>query len=470
MAGQHLWSLPILVCCLAVGWEIPTSSSAQEKPNPEKTTPGKTTPEKAPVDRSRALERKEIDVLIYRSLKGIIDQGADLYNAGDWVGCHRLYEGALLAYRPLLEHRPELQNAIERAIEEAARTPRVSDRAFVLRTVIDQTRKETASSLPRKDGSSSPRGEPVRGADATLWERLGSEKGVNRVILAFLDKASLEAKLRPVIRKNLAQAIDQEPPELKARLAEFLSSATGGPLDYKGKAPREAFKEIAITTAEYDVLVRVLKEVLSGQKIKPADAELVIGIAESARRDIVAPTPPANPAAPSVPPTNPPPSGNPTPAKTPPDSPSPSRQPGPTALLWQQLGGEKGVAQIIDDFINPALKDPTVNFYHDPNYKPQAEAVVTLKKKLRDLLAEASGGPLPNQTSGAPKPVVLNSDLSPKEYEALLKHLQASLQKNKIKLEDRKILLDNLVLPSREPFEILAKPRDASDTGGKNPE
>src|SRR5262245_39489144 len=64
-----------------------------------------------------ALQRKDFDATVYKTLRDVINRGADLYNAGDTAGCYRLYEGALLALRPLLDHRPELQKSIAQGLD-----------------------------------------------------------------------------------------------------------------------------------------------------------------------------------------------------------------------------------------------------------------------------------------------------------------------------------------------------------------
>jgi truncated hemoglobin YjbI len=277
-------------------------------------------------DKLAALERKDVDVIVYRTLKGIIDQGADLYNGGDWAGCHRLYEGALLAIRPLLDHRPALQTAIDKAVLEANRSPRVSDRAFVLRAVIDQVRKETAKAAVKK--------EPVA-----------------------------EVPVPTVIEKS---------------------------------------KEVKV--------------------IKPA----------------VTPTP---------------------------TTPAPEQLP-QTKGLWDRLGAERGVARIIDDFINPALKDPGVNFYHDRGFKPRAEMVVALKKNLTDLFSEVSGGPLHYQVDTVID-TSRNTTLTNEEYEALLKHLRAALEQNKVKPEDAKSLLTNLASLRKELMNIRTGKHPVEDDKDK---
>src|SRR5262249_23477404 len=122
------------------------------------------------------LERKAVDEIVNRTLRDVINRGAAMYNdQGDYAGCYRLWEGALLMVRPFLDHRPELQKAIDAGIVDAQRNPQLNRRAFVLREVIDKIRTETRG--PKAPGS----GIPAPGK-TTLWERLGGEKNVARVV------------------------------------------------------------------------------------------------------------------------------------------------------------------------------------------------------------------------------------------------------------------------------------------------
>src|SRR5262245_42253787 len=77
-----------------------------------------------------AIDRKSADTHAYTTLKDVINHGADLYNGGDWNGCYRLYEGALLALKPFLDHRPELIKAIDEGIAKAKANPALDRRAF----------------------------------------------------------------------------------------------------------------------------------------------------------------------------------------------------------------------------------------------------------------------------------------------------------------------------------------------------
>src|SRR5437763_16569909 len=118
-----------------------------------------------------AQDNKAVDKQIHETLRDVINRGADIYNppTSDWNGCYRFYEGALLATRPLLNHRPELQKAIDAGLATARANPQVQRRAFDLRAVIDKIRDDV-----------NPNPKPV--VNATLWDRLGGRPNVEKVI------------------------------------------------------------------------------------------------------------------------------------------------------------------------------------------------------------------------------------------------------------------------------------------------
>ncbi|MCI0683623.1 MAG: hypothetical protein L0Y71_16075 [Gemmataceae bacterium] len=86
------------------------------------------------------------------SLKEVINTGAELFNRnGDYAGCYRVYQGALLAVKPFLM--VDLQNKIDQAIAKAERMPRFDDRAFALRKVIDEIREHGRGAASKAGGT-----------------------------------------------------------------------------------------------------------------------------------------------------------------------------------------------------------------------------------------------------------------------------------------------------------------------------
>src|SRR6266446_10754411 len=117
---------------------------------------------------------KALDKQIRASLPKVINTGADLFNEGDRAGCYRLYQGSLLTLRPLLEHHPELQKAIDAAQADAEQQPTVGARAFALRGALDKIRDKLRS----PGTAAKPAEKPAGKSETSLWDRLGGEKNV----------------------------------------------------------------------------------------------------------------------------------------------------------------------------------------------------------------------------------------------------------------------------------------------------
>ena len=118
----------------------------------------------------KPLAEKHDAQALANALRDVINTGADLFNMhGDYAGCYRVYQGGLLAIKPFLA--PELQKKIDQTIEKAERLPRYSDRAFELRTVIDQIRAQS------KDGATAEAKKDEK-MKATADSKAGSLEGV----------------------------------------------------------------------------------------------------------------------------------------------------------------------------------------------------------------------------------------------------------------------------------------------------
>jgi hypothetical protein len=77
-------------------------------------------------------------------LREVINEGADLFNQqGDYAGCYRLFQGSLLALRPMLE--PWQQRYVESALVEAAAKTTSAEKAYRLREAIDRIRAEAGT-------------------------------------------------------------------------------------------------------------------------------------------------------------------------------------------------------------------------------------------------------------------------------------------------------------------------------------
>jgi hemoglobin len=226
---------------------------------------------------AKAQSQKPLDKQIRALLPKVINAGADLFNEGDRAGCYRLYEGSLLTLRPLLEHHPDLQQAIDAAFADADKQRSVGARAFSLRAALDKIRETL-----KEAGDGKQPGKPAE----TLWNRLGGESKVRKVVDDLVAMAAKDPKVN--FDRNGKYKLDQvKVADLKAQLVDFISAASGGPLKYTGKNMKEVHKGMGITTAEFDALAADLKKALEQNGVKPAEIADVMKALEGTRKDIV---------------------------------------------------------------------------------------------------------------------------------------------------------------------------------------
>jgi truncated hemoglobin YjbI len=381
MAIRRLWTVPLLLGCLSVGLSADLGAQPAEKAAP-------------------ALQRKEIDAHINKTLRTVINQGADLYNSGDWAGCYRLYEGALLALKPFLEHYPDLQKDIDAGVLNAARTPQLADRAFVLRDVINKIYKKTAPPETAK-------APPVPSPKMPLWDRLGGEKNVGAVVHQFVMDVIRDPKVKFFRRPNV-NLDEKQLPDVEKHIVIYISSVTGGPYEYKGKNMREVHKGMGITNAEFDAAAGHLQKALEKYRVKAADIGQLMSIVETTRGDIVQP----------------------------PKEKLEKEQ----TTIWLRLGGEAGAARIIDQFVGAAVKDPKVNFFRDPKFVPTAEELISLKTKMIDQLSSLTGGPLLYKGKNM-KEAHKGMGITNAEFDACVGHLRKALEDNKVNAADSTAIL-----------------------------
>ncbi len=95
------------------------------------------------------IDTKQLDKSVIASLREIHDRGADLYNQSkDYPAAYRLYEGALLALKPLLGHRPGVQKTIGDGLTAAGNDTDPARKAFLLHETIEKVRADLKSAAP----------------------------------------------------------------------------------------------------------------------------------------------------------------------------------------------------------------------------------------------------------------------------------------------------------------------------------
>ena len=122
--------------------------------------------------------------------------------------------------------------------------------------------------------------------------------------------------------------------------------------------------------------------------------------------------------------------------------------------LYERLGGEQGVAAIVDDFVTRVLADPRVNWERkgvrtggvlgvgddSVEWKPDEANVAKLKKHLGQFFALATGGPTTYEGRDM-KAVHANMKITNVEFDAAMGDLKASLDKLGVPTDEQKELL-----------------------------
>jgi hemoglobin len=360
-------------------------------------------------------DKKEMDKKVYEMLAEVINKGADLYNGGDQAGCYHLYRGALIALKPMVDYRPEWQKAIADGFAAADRESRMDARAYALRYAIDKIRDDVVP--PKKE-------EPK----TTLWERLGGETNVKKVVDDFVKLAAANEKVN-FFRKGTDKEWkpkDDDVAKLKKHLVELVSSVSGGPMKYTGGDMKTVHKGMAITDAEFDATVADLKTALEKNGVKADDAKPVLAFVEGTRKDIVEKAKPDE-------------------AKT----------------LWERLGGETNVKKVVDDFVKLAAANEKVNFFRkgtDKEWKPKDDDVAKLKKSLVEFVSAATGGPL-KYTGPDMKTVHKGMKITDAQFDALAADLKKALQDNGAKDADVKAVLDAVGGTRKDIVEAKEEPK-----------
>jgi hemoglobin len=233
------------------------------------------------------LDGKSIDGIVYTNLRDVINRGADLYNSGDWNGCYRMYEGALMMIKPMLGHREKLQDEIAKGIANAQQDPMLYRRAFVLRAVIDQVRNEVNPN-PKKPKDKDK--EPVV-KSKSLWERLGGEKGVTKIVDDFANIVTKDKKVN-FFRDGKYKPTAEEIARMKRELVQQISQATGGPLRYEGPDMKKVHEGMGITDAQYTAAIEDFKSALELNSVAAEDVAKIDAALNSYRKEIVQPKKP----------------------------------------------------------------------------------------------------------------------------------------------------------------------------------
>jgi hemoglobin len=217
----------------------------------------------------KPLERLELDKRIVKVVYESALAGTEIFNSGKVEQCFGLYQGTLMAVVPLLDHRPDLQKSVQLRMDKA-RSMKAAEGAHELRAALDEIQNTIAPGAKK----------------STLWERMGGEPTVRKVIKDFLIVAIEDPKVN-LLRNGKVKLDAKGLQHLEQMLVELISVNTGGPLKYTGQEMKPAHAGMKITDSEFDAFLAVMETSLKKFKVADADVKELITLLASARKEIV---------------------------------------------------------------------------------------------------------------------------------------------------------------------------------------
>lgn len=274
-------------------------------------------------------DNAQVDQAIYASLREVINQGADLFNINaDHAGCYRIYEGALISVKPLLGHHPDLQKAIDEGIADASKLPKVADRAFALRKVLDAIRTKVKMTAAAPISTPPP---PL--AKSSLWDRLDGKGKFPTLVEEFV--AELATDPRIDFDRTGKMNIDFD--KVKRDVLAFIGAKAGAEMKSPSTSFTDALSADHLRDFELNLAITAFKEKLKRAGINTADSNALLKALEIVHRPItVAPMAPVLRV---------------------------ERKEEPKVVtLWEQLRGQERIPAVVDGFVAEVATDPRIDF------------------------------------------------------------------------------------------------------------
>ena len=121
------------------------------------------------------------------------------------------------------------------------------------------------------------------GRNHNLYDRLGGEPAVSKVVDDFIANMLISPDIRDVHKEHFKGDVTA----LKRKLIDQIGEATGGPQKYTGKSMVEAHKGLGITPKDFDATVKALEDALKKAKVHERDIKEIKDKLASMKDDIV---------------------------------------------------------------------------------------------------------------------------------------------------------------------------------------
>lgn len=128
-------------------------------------------------------------------------------------------------------------------------------------------------------------------------------------------------------------------------------------------------------------------------------------------------------------------------------------------VLWNRLGGERGVAEIVHEFVDAALKDPAVDLTRGGKFPLNGEKRIQLEKSLVDFISSLTGGPFQYKGKDM-KSAHEGMQITAEQFDALARHFVAVLRKHRVAPADIEFLGTAFALTKKDIVAAEPKPKD----------
>ncbi|HEV8604164.1 MAG TPA: group 1 truncated hemoglobin [Tepidisphaeraceae bacterium] len=129
----------------------------------------------------------------------------------------------------------------------------------------------------------------VKEPEKSLYERLGGERGVVKVVDEWVARSVNDSRVNLTRRGTEMQWVpaDSNIAKLKGVLVRFICAASGGPQKYEGRGMKSVHQGMRISGGEFDAMKKDLKEAMKMLKVGEKEQKELFKVIESARKDIV---------------------------------------------------------------------------------------------------------------------------------------------------------------------------------------
>ena len=121
-------------------------------------------------------------------------------------------------------------------------------------------------------------------AKRTLYERLGGETVVVKLVDDFTAAVVANPKVRPEVKEHFQ---GEAGTALKRKLLDRIGQATGGPQQHTGKGMRDVYQELQVTGPDFDLLVDDWKAAMNYNNIGKEEQAELLALLERTRKDVV---------------------------------------------------------------------------------------------------------------------------------------------------------------------------------------